>query len=115
MATEAITISANSGAGRNHSCGTMTSDGTIAYISCGFQPTYIKLINETQKSSMEWWAGMTAADYFKVIYHADGAVVSYETSGGPIVFAGDDDESEGFVIPAALLTDADVVHWFALP
>jgi len=91
--------------------GTITCDGTIVYVSCGFQPSYVKLVNTTTIEVIEWWAGMTAENYLDVITSA--GTTSYATSGGPAVFAGDSDESSGFSIPAALTADAEVIKWIA--
>jgi len=98
--------------------GSLTCDADTAInVLCGFQPARIKLFYKdsgatTVDKVIDWFAGITAANYFNTLMST--GVITLVTSGGPIVFAGDDDETEGFTIPAALMdNDADTIYWIA--
>ena len=98
--------------------GSLTCDADAAInVLCGFQPKRVLLFYKdngatTNDAVVEWFSGMTAAHYFKTVMST--GVVTLETSGGPVVFAGDDDEPEGFTVPAGLMdNDADTIYWIA--
>ena len=61
-----------------------------------------------------WFKGMTAGYWYKVVMSS--GVMTLETSGGPIVYAGSGVSGivEGFTIPIALqATDDDDMYWTA--
>lgn len=98
--------------------GSLTCDAdTAVNVLCGFQPKCIQLFvkdvgAETVDAKYEWFAGMTAAYYWKTLM-TDG-VMTLGTSGGPIVYAGTVDYGEGFTVPAGLMdNDADTIYWKA--
>ena len=121
MAGQAITYD-NAGGGANlygaFASGTLTADDTTPVavnVICGFQPKSIVLFNETTALKIEWWVGMTAADYVNTV---TAGTQTYVTSGGPVVYAGTGvggagGVSEGFTIPAALQAASDLIHWVA--
>ena len=122
MAGQAITYD-NAGGGANlygaFASGTLTADDTTPVavnVIVGFQPRMIVLFNETTALKIEWWVGMTAADYINTV---TAGTQTYVTSGGPVVYAGTaesgtgDGESEGFTIPAALQAASNLIHWAA--
>ena len=115
MATEAVTYSNLEMVECNKAfaSGLLTSDGTIAYISLGFTPAKIVLreYQDTNVNMIEWIKGMDSGTYW--LTTGSTGVVTKGASGGPVVWDGDDDESCGFYIPAALLTDADTWLWEA--
>lgn len=51
----------------------------VAAIACGFIPSYIRLVNLTDRITYEWFDGMTVAHSLKIA--ADGTATE-ETSGG---------------------------------
>ena len=115
MATELVTYSnlGPVGANKAFASGLLTSDGTAVNINVGFQPSKIVLVNYTgtNPNIIYWVEGMAAGTYH--LLTGSSGVVTKGSSGGPVVFAGDNDESEGFTIPAGLLTDADTWLWEA--
>jgi len=89
--------------------GTYLDTGTVAayeYTTLGFQPRYVKVINETSGDTMEWIEGMANAEGYKRLAAGTGALV---TSNGITVGA------RGFTI--GLDTDINVqseqVSWVA--
>lgn len=121
MAGQAITYDNDGGSNLYgaFASGTLTADDTTPVavnVLVGFQPTRIVLFNETTAAKTEWWTGMTAADYIKTV---TAGTQTYETSGGPVVYAGaaadgaGSGESEGFTIPAALQAASNLIHWVA--
>jgi hypothetical protein len=100
--------------------GSLTCDADTAInVLCGFQPTMIELhYKDSGATTVDawicWFAGMTAANYWKVLMST--GVRTLETSGGPIVYAGsgEDGYTEGFTVPAGLMdNDADTIYWIA--
>lgn len=126
MAGAAITYDNQAGAANLYGAfasGTYTADDTTPVavnILCGFEPSKIVLFNETTAERTEWAKGMTAADYIKTV---TAGTQTYETSGGPVVYAGAADTSAvdshdggtpaGFTIPAALQAASNLLHWQA--
>lgn len=100
------------GANKGFASGAFVGSGAAANIECGFQPSKIVLYNLTDASVFTWTKGMTAAHFIQQLTAGTTTVV---TSGGPVVFAGDDDESMGFTIPATAVfnTAADSIVWEA--
>ena len=54
-----------------------TAEDTV--FTHGFVPTYVCLMNVTDRVRMEWWAGMTLGSFVKT---AANGTVTLETSGG---------------------------------
>ena len=103
----------------------------ILSINLGFIPSGIVLFYKdtaatTKDVKIEWWKGMTAANYWNTVM-TDG-IMTLVTSGGPTVLGdtsddtyahGDDPVYEtgsvmGFAIPAGLQdADSDIIYWQA--
>lgn len=126
MATELITYSNPGGESSNKAfaSGLLTSDGSIVTILCGFVPTKIIITDYTGTNPdiITWVKGMaiTAAH---LLTGSTGVVTKGIT--GPYPYGDTEDDTwdgtggdsttdgHGFVIPAALLTDADTWMWEA--
>lgn len=92
--------------------GTFIGVAAATNILCGFKPNKIVLYNLTDASKFIWVKGMDAATFMQQLTAGTTTVV---TSGGPVVFDGDDDECQGFTIPntAVFNTAADDIVWEA--
>ena len=106
----AVTQSQSSDKGIVHrAVGSYIDTGTAAafVITVGFQPRYVRVVNETSGDQIEWFEGMAAAEGFKRLANGTGAMV---TSNGITVSA------TGFTI--GLDTDINVtseqLSWLAL-
>ena len=93
----------------NRAVGSYIDTGTAAafVITVGFQPRYVRVVNETSGDQIEWFEGMADAEGFKRVAAGTGAMV---TSNGITVSA------TGFTV--GLDTDINVtseqLSWLAL-
>lgn len=97
-----------------HACGKYTGSGAAIHVLCGFQPTRIVIHNDTDDTEYLWFKGMTAGYVFQ--YTSAGSKTLESGMSGPVVFAGDDDEGEGFTVDAdstEMNTAADDCYWEA--
>lgn len=78
-----------------HKSGTATGNGGTLNISVGFEPDYIKVINDTAGAYLEWFAGMTAGHGYKRVAAGTGTKV---TTGGLSVYAGSTSAGRGFTL-----------------
>lgn len=98
------------GANKAFVSGSITCDGAATNVEVGFQPSKIVLTNLTDDSMFYWVAGMDAGTFMQQV---TGGTFSEVATGGPVVFAGDSDEGEGFTLPAtAVFNTADDVVVF---
>jgi hypothetical protein len=74
-------------------------------ITLGFIPTYVKVINLTDRVMSEWFAGMNKGDSLKTI--ADGTM-TLETSDGLIVGVEDTDNVADTVVGGTFFVDVSV-------
>lgn len=65
----AVTQSQSAEHVRNVAVGSYLDDGTAAAftITTGFQPRYVRVINQTSRDMMEWFEGMTDAHGIKTV------------------------------------------------
>ena len=95
--------------------GKVVCDGAETNVLCGFQPNKIELFysdfGATANAYYVWVNGIAAGT---MAQFADAGDLTFET-GGPTVYAGDGENnlSEGFTIPADLMTNTDVIYWVA--
>lgn len=99
----------NDGGIQNTAVGSYLTDATAAAITitCGFEPRYVKVMNQTSGDMYEWFEGMTDAHAIKQVAAGTRAAI---TSLGITPSA------TGFVI--GLDTDVNVINeqirWIAL-
>ena len=102
------------------STGVIECDGNEVTVSCGFQPSMIQLFYKdagaTAHAVYTWVNGMDVdSDGVNAEFavQADAGDISFAASAGITLFAGDDDESEGFKFAASLMTTADTIYFVA--
>lgn len=89
-----------------HKTGTYTAaDFTI---TLGFTPTYVKVVNVTDRITQEWYAGMNSGDFMET---AANGVRTLETDDQLVV----NTTANTFLVVAAggAMTDNDTVVWEA--
>lgn len=94
----------------NFAVGSYTGDGTIATVTCGFLPRYLKLINLTDRIVHEVTLDM--ADLTALKTAADGTMTNEAAAG--ILLQGGQDGHRGFVVPAAINIAAKAFHYIAV-
>lgn len=92
-------------------------------VNCGFEPKYVKVINETQSLIYEWVDSMADTEYIKIsdtdTDTAEGSTpdangVLFASSGGITGVVGDIENEPGFSIAAGLCTATEVLHVLAM-
>lgn len=93
--------------------GTVTGTGAAINVSLGFQPDYVKVFNIGDAggldATLEWVAGMASGGGVKTLRVVDSGTTGnassdYITTGGISLYAGDQNNAEGFTIG----TDPDI-------
>lgn len=94
---------------RNVAVGRFLDTGTVAAtaITCGFQPRYVRVMNETSGDMEEWYEGMTADHAIKQVAAGTRAAI---TSKGITV------SSNGFTIglDTDILVTSEQLSWVAM-
>lgn len=77
---------------------TITGTGAAINVDCGFVPAYIKVINVTDKISLEYWDTMAADAGLKIAPVATSPTASEMTvvSSNGITLTGSSDNFQGF-------------------
>lgn len=94
---------------RNVAVGRFLDTGTVAAtaITCGFQPRYVRIMNETSGDMEEWYEGMTAAHAIKQV--AAGTRAAITTKGITV-------SATGFTIglDTDILVTSEQLSWVAI-
>ncbi len=112
------THAAGDNAGSAFSSGSLTADGNVVFVDCGFRPNRVELICNDASGAVAdwhatWFAGMPAGTYWRAVGTDDA--ISLEATGGVTIPDPDDEleDNNGFTIPAGLMANTDVVYWIA--
>lgn len=81
--------------------GTVTGTGAAINVSIGFEPDYVKVINDTAGAFLEWYSSMTDGHGYKRVAAGTGTKI---TANGISIYAGSDTAAKGFTLG----TDVDV-------
>lgn len=93
----------------NLAVGSYTGDGTVATVTCGFLPRYLKLVNLTDLTVYEVMFDMADNAALKTV--AAGTMTNEAAAG--ILLQGGQDGHRGFVVPAAININAKAFHYIA--
>lgn len=97
-------LSKHSAGMSNLASGTLTGDGTIANVACGFTPRHVKVVNETDVIVWERFDTMGATKSVKTV---TAGTTTIDTTSA-ITFSAD-----GFSLAAAVNASGKVLHWIA--
>lgn len=93
---------------------TVEGTGSEITVECGFQPDYVRIVNEDGLAVLEWFADMTDAHGIKQV---TAGTISKITSGGITPYAGSSgSEGAGFKIgtDTDINVSAETLHYIAI-
>ena len=104
------TATANDTGISNTASGSFTGDGTICYVTLGFKPRYVKLVNLTDRITNEFFGDMAATHTLKTV--AAGTVTD-DTASAITPRGGTTDTYRGFEVAAATNITGKAFHSLA--